>query len=36
MATSHIVVEITRMSLGALRAALVEHAERLNIFLEPS
>jgi hypothetical protein len=36
MAASCIVVRFTWKSLGALRAALVAHAERLNSLLEPS
>ncbi len=36
MAASRIVVKFTRRSLGALRVALVAHAERLNSLLEPS
>jgi hypothetical protein len=36
MAASRIVVRFTRRSLGALRAALVAHAERLNSLLKPS
>ncbi len=36
MPTSCIVVKFTRESLAALRAALMEHAERLKSLLEPS
>jgi hypothetical protein len=36
MAASHIVVKFTPRSLGALHAAMVAHAERLNSILEPS
>ncbi len=35
MAASHVVVRLTRKSLGALCTALVAHAERLNSLLEP-
>jgi hypothetical protein len=36
MAASRIVVKFTWRYLGALRTALVAHAERLNSLLEPS
>jgi hypothetical protein len=36
MVASRIVVKFTWRSLGALRAALVAHAERLDSLLEPS
>jgi hypothetical protein len=36
MAASHIVVKFTWRFLGALCAALVVHAERLNNLLQPS
>jgi hypothetical protein len=36
MAASCIVVKFTQRSLGALRTALVAHAERLNSLLEAS
>ncbi len=36
MPASHIVVEFTWQSLGALRAALMAHAGRLNSLLKPS
>jgi hypothetical protein len=36
MLASCIVVKFTRRSLGALCAALMAHAERLNSLLEPS
>jgi hypothetical protein len=36
MPATCIVVKFTRRSLGALHAALMAHAERLNSLLEPS
>ena len=36
MVASCIVVKFTRETLAALRAALMDHAERLNSLLEPS
>jgi hypothetical protein len=36
MPASCIVVKFTRESLAVLRAALIEHAKRLNSLLEPS
>jgi hypothetical protein len=36
MPASCIVVKFTRETLAALRASLMEHAERLNSLLEPS
>ena len=36
MVASHVVVRFTRKSLGALCAALMAHAEKLNSLLEPS